>query len=345
MSQIPELLTQPEWTRLHADLRRAAAGALPERAVVRCLTGWTGGGAEIRASWGAVVATAGSGAGEGQTFRLQHGRRHVGALTLWVDPAWNGLGPLAADYALLARLSSAAAGAARRRVGERTLATLLSGETSPDADAYAVALADFGHGAGTGARAQAAQAYALDVLAEVGEGFLNDRELGGLATVWQGRALWWWPAQEPQREGAALFAALQSSVGSVRLGLSGQRGDVPLSVALREAEQALGSAAAGQFVPFRELDPLTPLLASEAAAALRSDLRARLAALDDAAKVEATLRAYLRHSGTLGELAAAQNIHVNTLRYRLKRAEEVLGLRLSEPQALARLYLALEGGA
>ncbi len=113
---------------LLTELRSAAAATQPERELVDVLARRTGGGAEIRASWGAVVAEAGEKTGIGQSFRLQQGRRHVGRLTLWTGPEWAALGPLAADYALLSRLQSAAAGSARRRVGERTLSALLSGE-------------------------------------------------------------------------------------------------------------------------------------------------------------------------------------------------------------------------
>lgn len=324
---------------LLAELRGAAAAAQPERELVEVLARHTGGGAEIRASWGAVVAAAGERGGAGQGFRLQQGRRHVGRLTLWTGPEWAALGPLAADYALLSRLQSAAAGSARRRVGERTLTALLSGDALPGDEAYAVALADLStEASGRGARAQAARAYALDVLAEVGEGYLSER--GGLCTVWQGRALWWWPSEHPVQEGNSLFAALRESVGGVRLGVSERHRGEGLSAALDEARQALGAVGGSGVQVFRNLDPLSPLLRTEAAAQLRAQLRARLGTLQDAGKVEATLRLYLTHSGPLTALARAQHIHVNTLRYRLKRAEDALGASLTDPATLARLYLA-----
>lgn len=335
------LLSQPALLKLLSELRGAASAAQPERELVGLLARLTGGGAEIRASWGAVVASAGEAAGGAQTFRLQQGRRHVGRLTLWVAPEWAALGPLAAEYALLSRLQSAAAGSARRRVGERTLSALLSGEAHLGDETFVVALADLGTGAtGRGARAQAAQAYALDVLAEVGEGYLLGSGLNGLATVWQGRALWWWPSEHPVQEGASLFAALRESVGGVRLGVSERHRGEGLAAALDEARQALGAVRSSGVQVFQNLDPLTPLLRTEAAAQLRAQLRARLATLQDAGKVETTLRLYLTHTGPLTALAGAQHIHVNTLRYRLKRAEDALGASLTDPATLARLYLA-----
>ena len=73
---------------------------------------------------------------------------------------------------------------------------------------------------------------------------------------------------------------------------------------------------------------------------LAAQVNAQLDTLGDDGRTADTLRAYLYHRGTLSELAATQDIHVNTLRYRLRRAEEVLGGRLSDPALLARLYLA-----
>ena len=81
------------------------------------------------------------------------------------------------------------------------------------------------------------------------------------------------------------------------------------------------------------------LLAQE----LRSHLPAVVELLGDG-KLEDTLRRYLEHRGSLAELAQSLNLHVNTLRYRLRRVEEVLGGHLSEPAFVARLYLAFHAG-
>ncbi|WP_227102778.1 thiamine phosphate synthase [Deinococcus radiodurans] len=236
---LARLLAEPGLLALLGQLRQAATGPQPERALVRQLAELTGGGAEIRASWGEVVAAAGVQEGEGQPFPLAHGRRQVGRLTLWAPPEWTALGPLAAEYALLSRLQSAAAGAARRRVGERTLDALLSGQGDPAAlgdEAYVVAVAALAQDFGSGASARAAQAHALDVLAGAGEGYLVGSGRRGLCTV-QGdgtagdratgeRALWLWPAADVQREAAELYAALTESTGQpvrLRVGRSTHR--------------------------------------------------------------------------------------------------------------------------
>lgn len=71
----------------------------------------------------------------------------------------------------------------------------------------------------------------------------------------------------------------------------------------------------------------------------------RLAALDTydrthAADLRATARAYLRAHGEVSAAAAALRIHPNTLRYRLRRIESVLGISLNDPAD--RLLLELQ---
>lgn len=347
VSSLPDLLARPELLELLAELRRAATGTRPEEALVRLLAARTGGRAEVYASWGPLVAGAGEPpAGVSpQSLRLTHGRRHVGRLELWLPPEWAALGPLAAEYALLARLQTAAAGAARRRVGERTLDALLSGVSDPATlgpDAYAVAVAGLGPAVGRGAGARAAQAHALDVLAGAGEGYFAERVGQGLCTVRGDQAVWLWPARDLLREAEELYEALKASTGpSVRLGVSGlHRRTAPVQ-ALQEAQQALSSLAGrpGHQI-FQQMDPLYALLTQGRLTPLRRQVQALLADLDDGGRTESTLRAYLAHQGTLAELAEQQNVHVNTLRYRLRRAEQALDGSLSDPALLARLYLA-----
>ncbi|WP_147123889.1 PucR family transcriptional regulator, partial [Nocardia neocaledoniensis] len=62
----------------------------------------------------------------------------------------------------------------------------------------------------------------------------------------------------------------------------------------------------------------------------------RLTALDaydreHAADLRTSVRAYLRAHGEVSAAAAALRVHPNTLRYRLRRAEAVLGLDLTDP--------------
>lgn len=356
-----ERLALPGVAGLLAALRGAVAGAQPERELVTLLARLTGGRAEIRASWGDVVASAGQAAGPALTRRLEYGdasgERHVGSLTLAVPEAWAPVLPVAAEYALLARLQAAAAGAARRRVGERTLDALLSGsrlggrmliqggpgggpgETEP----VAVAVAALARVPAAGAAARSAHAHALDVLAAVGEGYFLERGLHAHSTVRAGRAVWLWQTADLEREARDLHAALTASTAQdVRLGVSGAHpGPGHARTAEQEARHALAATRQQRaLTTYHAMDPLYALLAGGGLLALRDQVRARLAALEDGGRTEATLRAYLAFSGPLPELAARLNIHVNTLRYRLRRAEEALGGPLRDPSLLARLYLA-----
>ncbi|GGO25027.1 hypothetical protein GCM10008949_14510 [Deinococcus humi] len=342
-------LSSPGVPVLLMALRNAALSPQPERELVRLAARWTGGFAEIQASWGDTVASAGRRASQSvpvqETLRLSHAGRHVGSLSVAFPSDWRGLPQVLAEYALLARLRTAAAGAARRRVGERMLDALLSGQSTEGSgltgEAFALAVA-------TLPPTVPEQAEALDLLAAVGEGYFSERRLVGHATVRAGQAVWLWTTLELSREARELHLALTASTAlDVRLGVSGRHADAAhVSQAFGEARQALSVTrqARGHSV-FHELDPLHALLSEGRLDILAAQVSAQLETLRDDGRTAETLRAYLEHRGTLSELAATLDIHVNTLRYRLRRAEEVLGGRLSDPALLARLYLAFQSAA
>lgn len=357
----------PGGVTLLTALREAVMHPQPERQLTYLLAQLTGGHVAIHASWGDLIAASGD-ARPGRVWPLRHGARQVGTLTAAADPGWAALWPVAAEYALLARLQAAAAGAARRRVGERALEALLAGqEDGPGmvfpvaqgagaGSTFAVAVARFSRAGGAGAGARLAQGQALDVLASAGEGHFMERGIPALSTVRAAQAVWLWPDPDLERDGRALHAALLASTAQdLRVGVSARHPLTPgtarpggavgpeVRAAFAEASQALsGVRSARRYALFQEIDPLCALLGSGALDTLRAQVQGRLARLEDAGRTEATLRAYLGHTGSLGDLAAQLNIHVNTLRYRLRRAEDALGAPLSDPRLVARLYLALE---
>lgn len=57
-----------------------------------------------------------------------------------------------------------------------------------------------------------------------------------------------------------------------------------------------------------------------------------------------TLYTYFNYSGDINKAAKALFIHVNTLRYRLKKVEEILGKDLTEYDVIVNLYIALQIG-
>ena len=59
------------------------------------------------------------------------------------------------------------------------------------------------------------------------------------------------------------------------------------------------------------------------------------------APLHEALSAYFAHDLDIGATAAALHMHRNSLRYRLARAEQVLGGSLKQPSTIAAVYLAL----
>ena len=54
-----------------------------------------------------------------------------------------------------------------------------------------------------------------------------------------------------------------------------------------------------------------------------------------------TLQSYFAVNMNVAEAALRLNVHRNTVRYRLARIEELLGMRLNAPRTIANLHLAL----
>ncbi|WP_102128169.1 PucR family transcriptional regulator [Deinococcus planocerae] len=335
----------PALVELLGDVKTAVDGPQAERAIAGWLAAVTGGQATIRSSWGDVVAQQGSPGEIRMEQRLVYEGRPVGSLHLEADPGWHPLFRLVAELARLARLQSAAAGAARRRVGERQFEALLAGDTTgaPEGGPCVLAALRLERPLPRAERAREAHIHRLDVLCSVGEGYFHGRDLGCLTTVRGDKALWLWPSQDPEREARGLHTALLNATDQdMRLGVSSpQPGYGEARAALRQALQALDEVRTPRgMVSFQRLDPLQALLDSPALHALAEQMRGRLRAEDEGGKLEDTLRQYLAHRGPLSGLARNLNLHVNTLRYRLRRIEEVLEGELSEPAFVARLYLA-----
>ena len=154
-----------------------------------------------------------------------------------------------------------------------------------------------------------------------------------------------------------LFALYREQAGQDRLHL-----DLPEGARVKDAKEALerlfpglslqgGMAAVNQALaqgetPLREGDEvafLPPVSGGQDSFGLTHeplDLKALVERyLPLPPKLLKTLEAYLE-AGSLEEAARRLHIHPNTLRYRLKRMEKVLG-PLSRPETLARAHLAL----
>jgi DNA-binding PucR family transcriptional regulator len=63
---------------------------------------------------------------------------------------------------------------------------------------------------------------------------------------------------------------------------------------------------------------------------------------EDKDLLSATFRAWMDHDGSAPKAASALHCHPNTVRYRLRRIEELSGRSLTAPRQLAELCLAFE---
>ncbi|OLR89910.1 PucR family transcriptional regulator [Actinokineospora bangkokensis] len=92
--------------------------------------------------------------------------------------------------------------------------------------------------------------------------------------------------------------------------------------------------------PISTLVAGAPKLAKEVAAEVLS----ALTELDDGERDDllGTLRLWYDHGGQAKDVADVLGVHPNTVRYRLRRVQELTERDLDDPRAVAELYLALE---
>jgi sugar diacid utilization regulator len=89
------------------------------------------------------------------------------------------------------------------------------------------------------------------------------------------------------------------------------------------------------------LEPSVALLGPSSAQPVRDRLVGALAPLDDEPRLRAAVIAYLDAGLDVGRAARALGLHRNSVRYRLDRAEDVLGRSLRSPETVATIHLAL----
>ncbi|MEW2132279.1 PucR family transcriptional regulator [Streptomyces sp. NPDC005435] len=263
--------------------------------------------------------------------------------------------------------------AAEQRVGAAVLRMLLAGE--PDharavaGDLYdglldapfrvLVAEASTGAGAGAGAGPGAgAGGDPLDALAEAVES----------AAARSGEAVLAVPDGERlvvlAADGGAAVAACVAFAGALEsartapepggdenalvVGLSAPAGPSAAATAHRQAEQALSVARRrGRVLVEHEhlaAGSVLPLLADDAVRAFADGLLRALREHDATGRGDlvASLRAWLSRHGQWDAAAADLGVHRHTLRYRMRRVEEILGRSLDDPDVRMELWLALK---
>ena len=153
---------------------------------------------------------------------------------------------------------------------------------------------------------------------------------------------------------SALDAWLELTAGSVFVGLSEPYSDLARTPeAFREAEAAAGIArrqiraaaatASGTYrgiVRLDEVDPATWLLARRQSAPDKDKLNRFVEALNVDSDLKETVICYLVNDLDVAKVASVLFVHPNTVRYRLKKVETLVGGSLSSARIIANLYLA-----
>ncbi|MEU0931932.1 PucR family transcriptional regulator [Embleya sp. NPDC005971] len=131
--------------------------------------------------------------------------------------------------------------------------------------------------------------------------------------------------------------------------IAGVSGPVEPPAAADGYRQALGAHAVGLrsekalTVHGRDAGGLLPLLDGDAVHAWAEQLLAPLRAHDAGGRGDliGSLRAWLARHGQWDAAAGELGVHRHTLRYRIRRAEEILGRTLDDPDTRAELWFAL----
>ncbi|WP_432247630.1 PucR family transcriptional regulator [Streptomyces sanyensis] len=132
------------------------------------------------------------------------------------------------------------------------------------------------------------------------------------------------------------------------VGLSAPAGPSTAAAAYRQAEQALSVARrrGRALVEHEELaaGSIVSLLADDAVRAFADGTLRALREHDATGRGDlvASLRAWLAHHGQWDAAAADLGVHRHTLRYRMRRVEEILGRSLDDPDVRMELWLALK---
>ncbi|MFD5077038.1 PucR family transcriptional regulator [Streptomyces sp. NPDC058371] len=161
------------------------------------------------------------------------------------------------------------------------------------------------------------------------------------------------------QEHAAALEAARAAVreqpageeGELVVGLSAPAGPIAAGAAYKQAEQALSVARRRDRALVEHEDlaagSVLPLLADDAVRAFADGLLRALYEHDATGRGDlvASLRAWLSRHGQWDAAAADLGVHRHTLRYRMRRVEEILGRSLDDPDVRMELWLALKASA
>lgn len=143
----------------------------------------------------------------------------------------------------------------------------------------------------------------------------------------------------------SLGQALSDAEAQIRVGI-GSPASVPTEVgrSLREAELAyedLRRSAGFGVRDFASLDLTAAILSEVPMEGLRGQAQSLIAALDSQPAGLDTLRTYFDYGLSMSAAAGALHLHQNSLRNRLSRIEEAIGVSLRDPSTITAVFLAL----
>jgi purine catabolism regulator len=144
------------------------------------------------------------------------------------------------------------------------------------------------------------------------------------------------------------YARQDAEEAGVVIGLSAPSGPIASAGAYKQAEQALSVARrrGRALVEHEELasGSILPLLADDAVRAFADGMLRALHEHDAKGRGDlvASLRAWLSRHGQWDAAAADLGVHRHTLRYRMRRVEEILGRSLDDPDVRMELWLSLK---
>ncbi|BBC32592.1 PucR family transcriptional regulator [Streptomyces graminofaciens] len=164
-------------------------------------------------------------------------------------------------------------------------------------------------------------------------------------------------ARAAGREGVSMGSSVGPAGGSsaedgeLVMGLSAPVGPIAVAAAYKQAEQSLAVARRrGRCLVEHEslaAGSVLPLLADDAVRAFADGMLRALREHDATGRGDlvASLRAWLSRHGQWDAAAADLGVHRHTLRYRMRRVEEILGRSLDDPDVRMELWLALKATA
>jgi purine catabolism regulator len=143
------------------------------------------------------------------------------------------------------------------------------------------------------------------------------------------------------RDDPEQVAALATALGALRAGGSGPVPVADLALGRRQAAQALAGGRTPGLHWYGQLaaDGMLAALDTDAARGVADALLAPLEGRKG--DLVRSLASWLGHHGQWDTAAAELGVHRHTLRYRMRRVEELLGRSLDDPDLRAELWLAL----